>query len=116
MMVTANCIRKTGLHCQKTEVSLEESLRDRYGADFPVQVNCNYCYNVIYNSVPLSLHGYLDSIKALPGSCLRLDFTIESPAEMEAIIREYEKALEGRAYDFSFLKEYTTGHYKKGAL
>ncbi len=116
MMVTANCIRKTGLHCEKAEVSLKESLTDRYGANFPVQVNCNYCYNVIYNSVPLSLHGYLDSLKKLPGKYLRLDFTTESPEEMERLVREYEKALSGKDCDFSFLKEYTTGHYKKGAL
>lgn len=116
MMVTANCIRRTGLFCQKSPISLMESLTDRYGADFPVQVNCNYCYNIIYNSVPLSLHGYLDTLERLPGEYLRLDFTTETAKEMAQIVTEYEKALSHEACDFSFLKEYTTGHYKKGAL
>lgn len=116
MMVTANCIRKTGNHCTKAAVTIEESLTDRYGKDFPVEVNCNYCYNIIYNSVPLSLHGYLEQLKGLPGKFLRLDFTTESPSQMELIVSQYEEYLSGGKYDFSFLKEYTTGHFKKGAL
>ncbi|MGN1315253.1 MAG: U32 family peptidase [Lachnospiraceae bacterium] len=116
MMVTANCIRKTKLHCRDKGVTMEERLKDRYKAEFPVQVNCDYCYNIIYNSVPLSLHGYLEEIGLLPGGYLRLDFTTESQEETERIIHTYENFLSGKKYDFSFLKEYTTGHYKKGAL
>lgn len=116
MMVTANCIRKTKQGCRKERVSLEEYLEDRYGAHFPVEVNCNYCYNTIYNSVPLSLHGFLEEIREFSGKMIRLDFTTESGREMERIVREYEKYICHEVYDFSFLKEYTTGHFKKGAL
>lgn len=116
MMVTANCIRKTHNACRGKGVSLKESLTDRYQAQFPVQVNCNYCYNVIYNSVPLSLHPYLEQIKNLSGASVRLEFTTETPGELAQIVKEYEKWQKEEACDFSFLKEYTTGHYKKGAL
>lgn len=116
MMVTANCIRKTKLGCRKEGVSLEEGLEDRYGVHFPVEINCSYCYNIIYNSVPLSLHGFLEEIREFSGKVLRLDFTTESDREMKRIVGEYEKYLCHKAYDFSFLKEYTAGHFKKGAL
>ena len=116
MMVTANCIRKTKIGCRVKGVTLEERLEDRYGTDFPVEVNCAYCYNVIYNSVPLSLHHSLEKIRGLPGNWLRLDFTTETPEEMERIVGEYERFLQKKNYDFSFLKEFTTGHLKKGAL
>ncbi|MBQ9991682.1 MAG: U32 family peptidase [Lachnospiraceae bacterium] len=116
MMVTANCVRKTKAGCRASGVTLEERLEDRYGTDFPVEINCTYCYNVIYNSVPLSLHNYLDKLANLPGNWLRLDFTTESPEEMERIVEEYKRFLQQKPYDFSFLKDFTTGHYKKGAL
>ena len=116
MMVTANCIRKTAGQCRGTGVSCSDSITDRYQMDFNVQVNCNYCYNVIYNSVPLSLHSHLKQITELEGKAIRLDFTTESPWELEQITAEYTKFLEQKETDFSFLKNYTTGHFKKGAL
>lgn len=116
MMVTANCIRKTKDSCRNKSVTMEESLTDRYRKTFPVEVNCDSCYNVVYNSVPLSLHTGLEQIKKLPGSYLRLDFTLESEGEMVRIMEEYEKAAENEACDFSFIREFTAGHLKKGAL
>lgn len=116
MMVTANCIRKTKGACRNAGVSFEDSITDRYQTDFKVQTNCNYCYNVIYNSVPNSLHQNLDQIIRLKGKGLRLDFTTESAEEMNRILQAYEEYLKEETADFSFIKEYTTGHYKKGAL
>lgn len=116
MMVTANCIRKTKGACRNAGVSFEDSITDRYQTDFKVQTNCNYCYNVIYNSVPNSLHQNLEQIIRLKGKGLRLDFTTESAEGMNRILQAYEKYLKEDSADFSFIKEYTTGHYKKGAL
>ena len=116
MMVTANCIRKTKGACRNAGVSFEDSITDRYQTNFNVQTNCNYCYNVIYNSVPNSLHQNLEQIENLKGQGIRLDFTTESENEVQQILTAYEQYLETGKADFSFLKDYTTGHYKKGAL
>ena len=116
MMVTANCIRKTKDACRGTGVSFEDSITDRYKTSFRVQTNCNYCYNVIYNSVPNSLHQNLEQIVGLQGKGIRLDFTTESPKETKQILEAYAQYLNTSISDFSFMKEYTTGHYKKGAL
>ena len=116
MMVSANCIRKTKDACRGTGVSFEDSITDRYKTSFKVQTNCNYCYNVIYNSVPNSLHQNLEQILGLQGKGIRLDFTTESPKETKQILEAYAQYLNISMSDFSFIKEYTTGHYKKGAL
>ena len=52
----------------------------------------------------------------LAGQGLRLDFTTESAEEMKKIVDAYAEYLNAGRADFSFMKEYTTGHYKKGAL
>ena len=116
MMVTANCIRKTKGNCRNKGVAMEDSIIDRYRTKFCVQTNCNYCYNVIYNSVPNSLHQNLEQILKLKGKGIRLDFTTESERETEQILKAYEEYMEKGIADFSVIKEYTTGHYKKGAL
>ncbi len=66
-MVTANCIRKTAGGClkEKGKRAVSENmvrLLDRYRTEFPVETDCGYCYNIIYNSVPISLHAYLGEI------------------------------------------------------
>ena len=116
MMVTANCIRLTKGACRGKGRSFEDSITDRYQTNFRVQSNCYHCYNVIYNSVPLSLHQYLDQIEGLEGKGLRLEFTTETSEEMKKIVEEYVKYINNNKVDFNFLKEYTTGHLKKGAL
>ena len=116
MMVSANCIRKTKGCCRNKGVSIGDSITDRYQTKFFVQTNCNYCYNVIYNSVPNSLHQNLDQIMKLEGTGIRLDFITESEKETKQLLVAYEEYIKYGAADFSFLKDYTTGHYKKGAL
>ncbi|MBR5578478.1 MAG: U32 family peptidase [Lachnospiraceae bacterium] len=116
MMVTANCIRLTKESCRGYGRSFEDSLTDRYQTSFRVQTNCYHCYNVIYNSVPISLHQYVDTLEKLKGKGLRLEFTTESETEMKQVLEEYIKLFEKKNCDFSFLKEYTTAHFKKGAL
>ncbi|MBQ3104352.1 MAG: U32 family peptidase [Lachnospiraceae bacterium] len=116
VMVTANCIRKTHVGCRKHGITLDDCLIDRYQKRLPVQINCHHCLNIIYNAVPLSLHGYLEQIDTLPGGSLRLEFTCETGEDAKRILREYLLRQHGKEFDFSFLREFTTGHYKKGAL
>ncbi len=108
MMVTANCLYRTLGQCGKgknTPLS-PAVLKDRYDKAFPVAVNCLHCMNVIYNSVPLSLHRELSFWRGTAD--LRLNFTLESPGEVRAILDCF---LKGAPYPQT---EYTTGHEKRG--
>lgn len=117
MMVTANCVRKTGGKCLQGSREAENQnngkpvmLIDRMGKEFPVYTNCRHCTNIIYNSVPLSLH---KKVKDKSGK-YRLDFTTENEKETKEVLKYfcqiYEKDGENPPY-----KEYTTGHEKRGA-
>lgn len=87
MMITANCIRKTAGQCQRTGQTKElMQLRDRYGVIFPVEINCRHCYNIIYNSVPFSLHRQENVVKRIGADVRRYDFTTESAAECRQIL------------------------------
>ncbi len=113
MMVTANCIAKTAGTCLKGRDGRQEGqLTDRYRARFPVEICCDVCMNVIYNSVPLSLH-------RKPCLCReespRLSFTVESGREMGQIIDFFAKVIQGEPGEPPY-KDYTTGHEQKGVL
>lgn len=109
MMITANCIRKTMESCSHTPGTM--MLKDRYEKQFPVYMDCLCCYNVLYNSVPLSLHK-VSYDKMFPAENLRLDFTTEEKQETLQVIRYYRDI--SNIYRDPFYKEYTTGHYKRG--
>lgn len=104
MMVTANCLRKTADLCRGAkEEGQRFFLKDRYGATFPVVINCDHCYNVLYNSVPYSLHGAKRERDRIGAASFRYDFATETGAQCRQI-------LEG---EFPFA-EYTAGHCKRG--
>ncbi|GFI03323.1 putative protease YdcP [Lachnospiraceae bacterium] len=109
MMITANCIRKTMGSCR--HVPGWGTIKDRYGKQFPVYMDCLCCYNVLYNSVPLSLHKVFTE-KNFPAECVRLDFTTEESEETLQIIHYFGDIF--RTYREPSYKEYTTGHYKRG--
>lgn len=107
MMVTANCIRKTAARCHagghwKPHSDLR--IRDRYGTDFPVETNCLHCYNIIYNSIPYSLHLQENEVKRIDADIRRYDFTTESTQDCRRI-------LTGESFPYEV---YTTGHLKRG--
>lgn len=111
MMITANCVLRTASGRCGAENRCGTDVRysvltDRYGKKFPVVRDCAHCTNIIYNSVPLSLHGEYE--KWIRWVRLRLDFTLESDREMKSILNAF---LLG---DDLSLPEYTTGHEKRG--
>lgn len=113
MMVTANCIAKTSGKCLRSQAGRSEGmLTDRYRTRFPVEICCDVCMNVIYNSVPLSLHG--ESVLCREESP-RLSFTVESGREMGRIIDFFTGVIQGKPKERPY-KDYTTGHEKKGVL
>lgn len=124
LMVSANCLRKTGMACPKQcgekapDLPDQEAvlwLRDRYRTLFPVRTICMHCYNEIYNSLPLSLHEYGKSVIKEAPAGVRLCFTIEKAAEIRQVLTCFEEFIKApellRQADFSFTK----GHYKRGA-
>jgi putative protease len=88
-------------------------LKDRYQKEFSVLNYCKHCYNMIYNSVPLSLHQYLSEIEKEKPDSMRLLFTIESKAETAKIVDYFVKAQKGLMGNLPY-EEYTNGHYKRG--
>ena len=107
MMVTANCVWKTTEQCRPMEGPEITELVDRYHKRFPVLRNCTHCFNVIYNSVLLSLHKDRDKWQGRV-TC-RLDFTIENEKETFDVLEYFA----GRRKDLPYA-EYTTGHEKRG--
>ena len=110
MMITANCIENTLKSCRhEAGISI---LTDRYETSFPVLHNCRSCYNIIYNSVPLSLHALVE--KGMLGiPAYRLDFTTENGEETAKVVRYFADLLSGVGAKPPY-KEYTTGHIKRG--
>lgn len=109
MMITANCLQKTTDRCAKK--TGWNSLKDRYGKIFPVFHDCLCCYNIVYNSVPLSLHKFLQENMCLLHAG-RLDFTTENGRETKEVIRYFKRISD--CYEDPPYQEYTTGHYKRG--
>jgi U32 family peptidase len=107
MMVTANCVTKTTDHCRREEGFGITELTDRYHKVFPVMRNCTHCYNIIYNSVPFSLHK--TAAKWKDSFCCRLEFTTESENETFNVLEYFY----GSRTDLPYT-EYTTGHEKRG--
>lgn len=121
MMYSANCVAKTMGEelCNKNRPNKEKTapyyLVDRYHKRFPVQINCNHCMNIIYNSVPLSLHGFLS--KWRNKADLRLDFTVEDAKEVSEILKFFTKISHETSVSEKLTppyKEYTTGHENRG--
>uniref|UniRef100_UPI004055B1AB peptidase U32 family protein n=1 Tax=Acetatifactor sp. TaxID=1872090 RepID=UPI004055B1AB len=114
MMITANCVANTTAGCQRQSGERIVELVDRYHKVFPVELNCIHCMNIIYNSVPLSLHGEIPKWKNM--AACRLDFTVEDKRQTKEVIKYFTGLLKTK--DVKGLKppykEYTTGHEKRG--
>lgn len=111
-MVSAQCITRTVSGCKKTPGLL--MMKDRTGKELPVKNHCRFCYNTIYNPSPLSLLGQEKMVKRLDPAVLRLQFTIETPRQMEAVIDAYaDHFLYGQDGPAPFA-DFTRGHMKRG--
>lgn len=111
LMITANCIAKTAGKCDKQSIKKEYYITDRMNKDFPVTICCTHCYNIIYNSVPLSLHDRL--MKGTLQTEKRIQFTTESKDDVSQIMNYFIKAASGHTLDLPY-PEYTLGHEKRG--
>lgn len=111
MMVTANCIQKTMNGCKPVKTQRILSLQDRYQINFPINTNCAFCYNIIYNSVPLSLHK--EWSRYVGKFLCRLMFTVEDKKQTMDVLRFFDSLNQGNAPQIPY-RDYTTGHEKRG--
>ncbi len=117
LMVSAQCVfLNTGKACPAGEEGPRLMfLTDRKGMSFPVRRVCEYCYNIIYNSVPLSLHKDRDRISDFSPASVRLDFSVETKEEAGRITDFFIRLFNGSAGEAPF-SSYTRGHFGKGIL
>ncbi len=131
LMFTANCIRKSfdAKGCQANGgISY---LTDRKCNRIPVVHDCLNCCNIIYNSVPMSLHKHIGKLGNLGmiGS-LMLSFTTEGDQETEKVLAFYEtvgvlcasnqddmakKDISVKMPEWD-LGDYTNGHFTRGVI
>ena len=112
MMVTAGCLRKNILSCDKKSSLLY--LKDRMGKDMPVKNRCKFCYNTILNSLALSVIGIGESIKRLDAKALRLMFTTENEKEIKKILKVYINYFINEEDCEEPVEKFTRGHFKRG--
>ena len=112
LMVTAQCMKKNLDRCQKQNSILH--LRDRYQKEFPVKCDCRYCYNTIYNCVPISLNKEMTEIKKLPVRGFRMNFTVEDQSTVTARVAEFLAAYHGDVTFGGSTYASTKGHFRRG--
>ena len=111
MMVSAQCLKNNTKKCTKDFARLE--LIDRYQKKFVVKNDCNFCYNIIYNSVALGLLKEHQMVKELGCHSLRLCFTFEGERETKAITKAFCDAYLG-GKEPTLQQIFTKGHFKRG--
>lgn len=111
IMHTANCVYKSTVGCNPNAGKVFDTLTDRKGASLPVYRDCNVCENIIYNSVPTSLHEEAALGKIKQNNSLFV-FTTESGKESGKIIDLFNTAFSGKTIKPSY--EYTRGYRKRG--
>ena len=109
-MISAQCLRKNTTGCDKKSGTL--TLKDRKGVEFPAKCCCKFCYNILYNSVPLGLIREAAILKQAGYQGLRLSFTIEDRQETSNILQIFSDALDGHVPQE--LSGFTRGHYQRG--
>ena len=111
LMVSANCIDKNTKGCHKPRASFG-SFKDRKNARLPYVTACQYCYNVIFNSVPLFLLDKTSELSAIKASRYTLSFTEEGEAEVILITKALSDSLSGKTINVP--DNYTRGHFSRG--
>ena len=106
MMISAGCTQKTTRGCLKK--SGQTTITDRYRNPFVVKNECDYCYNILYNYVPLYLGDRMEEVYQIGPGRIRLMFTTERQQEVRQILSAY---FEGKELPEG---TYTRGHWKRG--
>ncbi|MBO6260716.1 MAG: U32 family peptidase [Lachnospiraceae bacterium] len=117
LMYSANCIYKTVDKCDKNSGIC--IIKDEKGHSFPMVPVHEFCYNILFNCVPVSLHNAWAKIK--DGSIAqnyRLEFSVEDKAGTSEILSMFEALVSGERIDadsFFGREGFTAGHFSRGA-
>lgn len=124
LMVMAQCVRKNTEKClcppgrepAGAERTIDTAdpivLTDREGMKFKVKNECCFCYNIVYNSVPLYLLDEMKAIRRMGFASARLSFTDENAETTGMILRTAGRALSGEKVMPDGAR--TKGHFKRG--
>lgn len=114
LMTSAQCVKRSTGGCNK--VPGVSHIKDRYNVMFPIKNNCDECYNVIYNSLPVVLFGQAEEIKRMKFASYRLSFTLEDAKEVRQVLDACTQAFvtESKNIKDIYSGEFTYGHYKRG--
>ena len=115
VMYSANCVLKTLSGCDRKAGVYE--IADEKGHVFPIVPDHKYCYNTMYNCVPLSLHAELSGLREQgKAGVFRLEFTIEDKEEILRITEAYAVLWRSGLWNGPFASGQTTrGHFLRGA-
>lgn len=125
-MISAGCVKKNFWKCEKEgntdnlkaatnekNASWNMVLKDRMGAEFHVVNCCNFCYNIIFNHVPLSLLGISSKVRHLNVRNYRINLTTENKKQADEILEKYVKVFYYNE-DTEELQLFTRGHFNRG--
>ena len=121
LMITAGCVRKTALKCASSGKGYGfYYLKDRMNGMFPVLYTCgsggSLCQNIVFNSVPTSLHNIVSWRPCADAASWMISFTDETADQAAGIIRYYRSLSEnGSAAGKIPVSGFTYGHARKGA-
>ncbi len=112
LMVSAGCLNKNFNQCLKGSNEIL-NLRDRRGATFTAMCCCNFCYNIIYNCVPVSLLGVHDKVLNINTRHYRINLTIEDAVTAAQVLEQYIKVFYNHE-DYDEISDFTRGHFNRG--
>ncbi|HIS25645.1 MAG TPA: U32 family peptidase [Candidatus Pullilachnospira intestinigallinarum] len=113
MMISAQCLKKNLDACDGKCAVL--TVKDRYMKEFHAVCSCEFCYNILYNTVPLSLLEEKAALDGLGCGGYRLAFTLEDAdttrRTAETFVSVWRK---GRKERLAGPGETTRGHFARG--
>ena len=110
LMVSAQCLKKNTDRCTRKGETL--TLTDRMGTKFSIKCECVFCYNILYNVLPLSLLRDIPQILRMGFSSFRIELTNESGRDAEQILKNAAEAV--AAAEGTVSGESTRGHFLRG--
>lgn len=118
LMISAQCIYKNYDQCYKNKNNAEKNLylKDRYFKKFFIKKNCEDCYNMIYNSQPISLFHHADGIRKLECGSYRISFVCEGRKQIQQVLGTFENTfIKGQQAAAPEEKDsFTNGHFRRG--
>lgn len=113
LMISANCIDKNTGKCHNPHSAMS-TITDRKGAVLPYISCCQFCYNVIYNSVPVFLQDKITKLQQIKSARVAFCFTDEDDELVYKYISDYRALLSGEILQIEPPQEFTRGHFTRG--